>query len=821
MNTNPQSPTRILSTLAGLLAAVSAPNVAEAGRPQGPALPLTMTASEVEGPAQFALIIGSNETSSEGQHPLRFADDDAARVAELWLEAGARVELLTVFDQTSQARFPDLVKRAHQPTKAQLDAAWERLRGAMDEAADTGRGVELTIYYAGHGDVGPDGQGFLTLTGGDLLTRADLFTGLIGSSPADHNHLIIDACRSEQFVLSRGDWQPDRGPEGYSASVREYLDSNHLGAHPNTGVLLAHSVDQQTHEWERWQGGIFTHELLSGLRGGADLNGDGAIEYSEIGAFVSSANSGVSDSRAHLEVAVHPPRGHERAPILTHTDIADQRVLLMAGAAAGRYSVEDSRGVRLADVNHATGQPAYLRLPPGTVFVFRHGPDGRREGEAELSASASGVIDLVGLEFAKPESEARGPVDDALRAGLFQIEYGRGYYTGYTDHEQLLAVAKPDWEVHVWQRDPETGEMIEVVRVAGEGTPPPVPESETTDLVITEVTVEEECEWCWDETWLSLGAGAEFTPFSPSGRIRHPEQRVSANQFKGFNDEGFPSALRGVDVRMGAFSGRHPRDYPTVEGYFRTGYTEGHASFLPADDALGFQPGNAVGLDYMTVPLFFGGNLYLPHRWPVRPYFGLGAGVDVLRLEYSRALTGDLVDVSVRPGFELHVGIDARITNYVVLFGELRQLWSAKRRVGSVPDFSNRGLTISTGIRFGIPVGHGASAGGRHGSKTKRTKTVHVVERAPAPTPARAPMPTPAPTPAATPSSTPATVPSTGVAGAKVPQHPAPASPSFIAPPPTLSAPAPSVAPVSAVAPAPTSVPAPTPAPEPTAAPLP
>ncbi|HLT36558.1 MAG TPA: caspase family protein, partial [Enhygromyxa sp.] len=269
----------LLLTLTGALSLLG-PRAAHASRPEGP-LPLAGATLEAS-TARFALVIGSNETRSKDQKPLRFADDDAARIAELWLELGAEVELLTVFDQSSQARFPELVKRAEQPTSAELDAAWARLSSKMESAAAAGREVELLIYYAGHGDVGPDGQGFLTLANGDALTRSDLFGKLLGASPADHNHVIVDACRSEQFVLSRGEWKPDRGPSDYGESIREYLDGNHLGAHPDTGVVLAHSADQQTHEWERWQGGIFTHQLLSGLRGGADINGDGRIEYSEI-----------------------------------------------------------------------------------------------------------------------------------------------------------------------------------------------------------------------------------------------------------------------------------------------------------------------------------------------------------------------------------------------------------------------------------------------------------------------------------------------------------------------------------------------------------
>lgn len=708
-------------------------------------------------------MIGSNETSSKSQKPLRFADDDAARIAELWLELGAEVELLTVFDQASQARFPSLVKRAEQPTKAELDAAWARLQAKMSAAEAEGREVELLIYYAGHGDVGPDGQGFLNLAAGDTLTRADLFGGLLGSSSADHNHLIVDACRSEQLVLGRGEWKDDRGPSDYGDDVREYLDGNHLGAYPNTGVILASSADQQTHEWERWQGGIFTHELLSGLRGGADLNGDGRLEYSELGAFVAAANSGVSDPRGRLEVALRPPRGDERAPLIVHERVSEQRVLLLAGGDAGRYALEDDRGVRLADLHHASGQPAYLRLPAGPLFLQRYDEDGRALAETRIGAGETGVIALSRLAFEAPEADARGPLDDALRSGLFRVAYGSGFYAGYTAQEQLLAVADPDWEVHVWQRDPITGELVEVARVEGEDPENDDDDDDEGEIVVTEIEIEDDCDWCWDRTWLSLSFGAEFNVLDPSGRLPHPQKKVRANSFPGFDDEGFPSALRGADFRIGAFSARHPTHYPHVEGFFRTGYTEGNLELAPADEAAGFEAGNATHIDYMTVPLFFGGNLYFP-KWPVRPYVGLGFGFDVVRVQYDRFGADDYVDASLRIGFEVHGGIDVRITNYVGLFGEVRQLWSHRLMADNLPDFSNTQFSVISGIKFGIPTGPGAAASKREAQAQERRKqTIRVVETkkktrvtnvvipgdAPAPSMPIPPAPPSAPTPSA------------------------------------------------------------------------
>ncbi len=198
---------------------------------------------------RFALVVGTNVARDQTQAPLRFADDDAARVAMLLEETGVEVELLTTFDKDSQQLFPDLVGRTAHPTPKNLEKAFQRLEKRVVAAQKAGERAELLIYFSGHGDVGPDGQGFLNLEGG-TLTRKELFGGLVARSSADHKHVLVDACRSEELVLARGnddDWKPDRAAGDDSAEVRDYLERTQLKGHPDTGVILASSADQKTH----------------------------------------------------------------------------------------------------------------------------------------------------------------------------------------------------------------------------------------------------------------------------------------------------------------------------------------------------------------------------------------------------------------------------------------------------------------------------------------------------------------------------------------------------------------------------------------------
>ncbi|MEM6294301.1 MAG: caspase family protein [Myxococcota bacterium] len=711
-----------LPLLFGLAAAPASAEAADAGTIGG-GLALSMRA-----PVQrFALVIGSNATLDDNLAPLRFADDDAASVAELLAEVGYDVELVTSLDQESQALHPDLVRVARTPSPAGLETAWEQLRSRMDaapEAAD----VELLIYYSGHGDVGPDGQGYLTLDGGKL-TRNRLFSEILSASPADHNHVLIDACRSEQFVLTRGKtWKNDRGQGDGTADVGRYLGKNHLGGHPDTGVIVAHSADQQTHEWERYRGGIFTHQLLSGLRGGADLNGDGAIEYSELGAFVAAANSGVKDPRARLSVTVRPPKQDERRPVLQHDDIADQRVLYFPQGTDQRlYTVEDERGVRVADLRRAGDQPGYLRLPDGDVFVSRRTKDGDAdEQEATIAAHERGLTRAESLEFRRTERAARGALDQAFRSGLFLTPFGPGYYSGYTDTRGLLAVEDPTWRVEVWEVD-EDGNETKVAETEVEA-------EDADEAMETEVVIEESGDrhW-WDQgsTWGALFFGTVLTPQDPSGELSLVSGRVPSDSYRGClspDDPNACSVMRGFDLRWQVFRTSRKKKYPGVIGYFRTGYTGGHATFSVPEE-MELQVGDATAGSYVAVPVFLGGNVYAFDHFPLRPYAGMGFGFDVIRMRFERFETDARTVTKARIGFELHAGIEARITNYVALNAEVMQQWGARKRLDGLPDFANRGFSMILGVAVGFPV-HKSRAPRRSKTVVKSTtvKTRKVVE---------------------------------------------------------------------------------------------
>lgn len=651
-------------------------------------------------PRRFALVVGSNHALDDSLDPLRFADDDAAQMAEVLTEAGVDVALVTTLDRDSQALFPRWVSASHRPDRAGVDAAATAVRAKIAAARAAGAtDIELLVYYSGHGDVGPDGQGYLTLEDGKLKRR-DLFVRIIGKAGADHNHVLIDACRSEQFVLTRGKagaWKSDRSARDYGEAVGEYLDKNHLGHFPNTGVVLAHSADQQTHEWERYRGGIFTHQLVSGLRGGADLNGDGAIEYSELGAFVSAANHGVADPRARLSVVVRPPKLDQRYPLLRHDDVASTRALYFIVGDRHRYTIEDSRGVRVADVRRSGEFPGYVRLPEGDVFVAREmptEPEGRQE--FALPADVGGVVVAESLAYVPSQSAARGALDQAFRAGLFTTPFGPGYYSGFTVSHGLLAVAEPPWHEAVWQDVADVrSPTVPVIAVA---------EPEAKPVVKPEKKPAEEPD---PIRWGAVSAAAIFSPFPAKDPVPLSPKRVHSDEFRPCLRSAARKAcspIRGIDLRWQLFRVGDAARYPRFQVWFRSGYQAGHTEFSPRAGAMTFADGEATALSYVAVPLQLGGQVYAFDRFPLRPYAGFGFGLDIIQVRYRRQGAEELVKKGALVVFGLHAGLEMRITSFATLFAEAHEQWTPRRRVDGVPDFSNTGLTFITGASVNFPL---------------------------------------------------------------------------------------------------------------------
>jgi uncharacterized caspase-like protein len=200
---------------------------------------------------RYALVVGANHGS--GDRPtLRFAVSDAERYASVLRELGGVDERDAIV--------------LEQPSVGALEKAFETLRERTRAERGGGnhvpRRTELLFYYSGHADergllLEDDRYSYRT-----LRDRMD-------AVPADVRIAVLDACASGAITRLKG----GRRSPAFLAD-----ESSDMRGH---AFLTSSSADEAAQESEGIGGSFFTHYLVSGLRGAADVSGEGKVTLNE------------------------------------------------------------------------------------------------------------------------------------------------------------------------------------------------------------------------------------------------------------------------------------------------------------------------------------------------------------------------------------------------------------------------------------------------------------------------------------------------------------------------------------------------------------
>ncbi|HEX2660709.1 MAG TPA: hypothetical protein VHU40_20655 [Polyangia bacterium] len=366
--------------------------------------------------ATFALILGVNASLDPDVPPLQYADDDAARYLDLFRALGARTYLLTRLDQNTRRIHVQAAAEALPPRLDDLRRAVAA--AARDVAQARARGLRTQVYvvYAGHGEL-RDGVEQLTLEDG-RLTSASLLHDVIEPIGGDQAHLIADACHASLLAMARG-------PGGTRRPVNGFVELEAASRAGRLGFLLASSVGGESHEWEGFQSGVFSHEVRSGLYGAADADGDGRVSYAEIAAFVERANAAIVNQRFWPQVLARPPRDSDT--LLDLRGRNDRAVVISGADAAAHYLLEDERGVRLLDFHGTGAQDISLVRPtaPGTLYLRR-----TSDGAERAIPPRDGVVRAAELQVRPPRVQARGALHVAF-GQLFSLPFDASDVTSY------------------------------------------------------------------------------------------------------------------------------------------------------------------------------------------------------------------------------------------------------------------------------------------------------------------------------------------------------------------------------------------------------
>ena len=356
--------------------------------------------------ARFAIVIGNNLPESSAVPALRYADDDAVATHRLLEEAGVESVLLVRLDEDSRRLHSDITIDGP-PGGVDFQRAYATVATRIRKLRARGVNAELLIFYSGHGDV-EGGEGYVRLED-ERLTRSALYA-LLADSPAASNHVFIDACKSYFLAFEKG---PGGTREPYTGAFKPAMIPAQL---PSTGFVLSTSSDRDSHEWERYQAGILSHELRSALRGAADADRDGRVTYAELGAFLTAANQGITNARFRPDFMVRAPDDNLRREVLRWH--GDRDAVRVNGSDLGHLYVETANGERVLDVHPKPATTLTLHLPAQRPLFVR-GNDETREYtlvSRELEAVAA-------LSRSTPQVAPRGALHVAF-GQLFAAPFG-------------------------------------------------------------------------------------------------------------------------------------------------------------------------------------------------------------------------------------------------------------------------------------------------------------------------------------------------------------------------------------------------------------
>jgi hypothetical protein len=324
---------------------------AHGDRPLGP-----LSADE----ERIAVVVGA-DVGLAGEEPLRFAEADARKMRDVLLQLGS---------VRSDRAILVLGGGPEQVVRALIEA-----RGRAAEIGRSGKHVILLFYYSGHGD-----DESMHLPQG-VLPLADLREA-IASVPADFKVSLLDSCRT--MPRAKG---TRRGP-AFSIDVAPGLPRG-------TVEVRASSIGESAQESDELSGGVFTHFLVSALRGSADVDADGTVTLAEAYTYTyrqTLMRTGARSALQHPVLAVDLVSAGDVG--LTHPAGASATLEVPAGAE--RYLVFALPSASV--VGEVSGDSALrLAVPPGRLLVARHAGGG--VGIATLDLSWGGERRLQAGDF--------------------------------------------------------------------------------------------------------------------------------------------------------------------------------------------------------------------------------------------------------------------------------------------------------------------------------------------------------------------------------------------------------------------------------------
>jgi len=295
---------------------------------------------------RYLLSAGANNGGKE-RVMLRYAVTDAKAFASVLIEMGG-VEKNNALILAN-------------PNSRELIGGIENLNRLIAGNKDGGAEVknEVFVYYSGHADI--DG---LKL-GSETLPWAD-FRNAVNGINAEVRVAVLDACGSGAITRTKGGIARPAFLSDASSDMKGYA------------FLTSSNENEVSQESDRIKGSYFTHALLSGMRGAADLTGDGRVTINE--AYQYAFNETLQNTQNTSAGTQHPSRDMNLAGTgdIVMTDLrVTSAILSLNEDIEGRFFIRDENGNLFAELRKMRGRAIDLGITPGKYTVQMEAPSRR------------------------------------------------------------------------------------------------------------------------------------------------------------------------------------------------------------------------------------------------------------------------------------------------------------------------------------------------------------------------------------------------------------------------------------------------------------
>lgn len=298
--------------------------------------PKPTAAATVPHPYAYGILIGTN-VGGAGQQTLRYAEDDARKMADVLRQLG----------RYGTADLRVLVR----PDAAHLLATVDDVAAKMRAHQAKGEQAVLVFYYSGHARAGSFSLG------GEELAVATLREKL-RQIPSTLTLVVLDACQSGQFARIKG---------VEAAADFSYNSVSRLTT-KGIAVMASSTAQELSQESDELHASYFTHHLIVALRGAADSDGDGRVSLDEAYRYAyrrtlaSTSETQVGGQHVTLETDL---AGQGDVPVTYPAESRSQ--LELPGALEARILVQQKpSGNVVAEVQKAKGAPLRLAFTSGT-----------------------------------------------------------------------------------------------------------------------------------------------------------------------------------------------------------------------------------------------------------------------------------------------------------------------------------------------------------------------------------------------------------------------------------------------------------------------